>query len=151
VGTSYTDYGPIGFWAFDGHLELWLHLLVASVDAAPDPEPWLRAARDDWFEQATVGFVGHVCVDLDRHLAGDPDREASFRRLLREVDRRIASHGEAVPAEVTGRLTVGGGRTLGAVSTDLLHRFTAAMDGLVRGEAAWDTTHRVPGVWSAPA
>lgn len=147
MGTSYTSYGRLGFWSHDDTVELWLYLLVAEIDAQPDPAPWLRQARDDWYLQATVGFLGCVSVDLDRHLAGASEREAAFLALLGLVRDRIASFGPVLHAEVATSFGIGGGKDLVDVSTDLLQRFTTAVAGLVRGETTWDTSGRVPGVW----
>jgi hypothetical protein len=148
MGTSYTNYGQLGFWARDDTVELWLYLLVGEVDALPASAPWLRQARDDWYLQATVGFVGCVSADLDRHLVGSSEREAELLALVGMVRDRIASYGPLIPAKVATSFGIGGGKDLGDVSTDLLQRFTTAVAGLVRGKTTWDTSRRVQGVWS---
>ncbi|HKT00987.1 MAG TPA: hypothetical protein VJT31_15780 [Rugosimonospora sp.] len=150
MGTSYTEYGSLGFWARDETVELWLYLLVGVVDEQPEPMAWLRDAREDWYAQATVGFQGFVSAGLDEHLVREPGRESAFLGLVAIVHDRLASYGEAIPSSATTRWSIGGGKDLGEVSTDLMHRFTAAVVGLVHGQATWDTTARVPGVWAPP-
>lgn len=148
MGTSYTDYGPLGFWARDSIVEAWLLVLVAVIDAMPAPTPWLRSARDDWQLQATAGFVGCVCVELDRHLAGEPAREAEFLAALDAVGDRLDRYGAGVPPEIAAR--IGDGPEWTRQVADQLRRFTRAVAGLVRGEIAWDTHTRAPGVWPSP-
>ena len=144
MGTSWTSYWHRGFWATDGTVECWLQALVAEIDAHPCPAWWILQAREDWDLQATVGFVGSVCIDLDRHLAGDAGREADFLLLL----NRMAGGGreEAVDA---AHLFDGTplGPSSGGAPAELLQRFTTAVIGLVRGVTAWDTTTTAPGVW----
>jgi hypothetical protein len=149
MGTSCTWYGPLDFWARDRTVELWLYLLVRTIDSGPEPPPWLRDARDDWYAQATVGFLGCVSADFDRHLAHDPAREAAFLALLGDLRDRIAAYGPTIPVDVVNSFGTGGpGSTyMEDVDTAVLHRFTDAVAGLVRGRVAWDTSRRVHGVW----
>lgn len=62
-----------------------------------------------------------MSVDLDGHLAGDPTREADFLATVAAVRTRA--------------------------DDDIMIRFADAITGLVRGQVAWDTEGRVPGVW----
>lgn len=149
MGTSCTWYGPLDFWARDSTVELWLYLLAQTIDSHPEAPPWLRQAREDWHLQATAGFVGYVSANFDRHLAHDPDREAVFLALLGDLRERIAAYGLAIPVDVANSFGTGGpgSRYLRDVETAVLHRFTDAVAGLVRGQVTWDTSRRVHGVW----
>lgn len=152
MGTSYTDYGPHGFWARDSIVEAWLLVLVIVVDASPTQDAWLREAREGWLLHAVAGFQGCVEVSLDRHLDGDPDREAAFRALVAAVGARLDRYGPAaVPPEVAAQLGIADEPDRSILVADQLRRFTVAIAGLLRGEITWDTSGRVPGVWPAPA
>src|SRR5262245_52709595 len=110
MGVSYTEYGSLGFWARDETVELWLFLFVSVVDTLSAPAPWLQEAREDWYAQATAGFRGFVTAGLDRHLAGELDREREFLALLVQAHDHIASYGTLIPAEVTAQWHIGGGK-----------------------------------------
>jgi len=148
MGTSYTDYGSVGFWTHDATLELWLYLLVAEIDADADPPAWIRQAREEWWRQATVGFVGHVSIDLDRHLLGIPERERDLLALVERVGARIAAFDPAIPAAVANGFGVGGGTEFRAgIETELLQRCNAAVAGTIRGTPTWETGDDASGVW----
>jgi hypothetical protein len=141
--------GHLDFWARDSTVELWLYLLTQTIDARHEPPPWLRHARDDWHLQATAGMVGCVSANFDRHLAHNPAREAVLLALLGDLRDRIAAYGPAIPVDVVNSFGTGGPRSsyLGDADTAVLHRFTDAVTGLVRGHVAWDTAGHVHGVW----
>jgi hypothetical protein len=128
--TSYTDYRGRGFWANDTVIELWLHLLTHTIPTKPHPA-WIARACDDWAIQASVGFLGCVDVGLDRHLAGDPTREAQFLTLIHDVDEHLTALGPAIPAATATSYRIGG-RTEFLVDVDvrILHRFSASMISL---------------------
>ena len=148
MGTSYADYRQLGFWARDDTVELWLWLLVQEVDASLAPSPWLRQAREHWYLHATAGFLGWVSASFDEYLAGDSNREAEFLVVLDRLSDRLDSYGRVIPTSVTDLVSMASGTQLNDVETDLMQEFTRAVAGLVRGEVAWDTGRRVPGVWS---
>ncbi|MBD2101662.1 hypothetical protein [Leptolyngbya sp. FACHB-261] len=68
MGSSFIDFKGYGFWARDASVEVWLDLLVQEIDKLEKVSDWLKEARSDWFEQATVGFVGCVDPKLDHFL-----------------------------------------------------------------------------------
>lgn len=144
MGTSWTSYRHRGFWATDGTVECWLQALVAEIDAHPCPAGWILQAREDWHLQATAGFIGSVCIDLDRHLAGDACREEAILLLLNRVAE--GCRGAALDAAPLSNGTSQGPPS-GVASADLLQRFTTAVIGLVRGVTSWDATATAPGVW----
>jgi hypothetical protein len=108
VGTSYVDYRGRGFWASDARTELWLSLLHAEAGALASTPRWLAEARTDWGVQATAGFVGCVSPSLDRHLAGEPDREALVLGLAEQVRRQLTEWAPAIPRDVANAFAAGG-------------------------------------------
>ncbi len=142
MGSSFTDYRGRGFWARDADVELWLNELVAAVDDSADAPAWLREARDWWWIQATVGLTGCVSIGMDEHLAGAPDRESLFLKLVRRADERVSSYGLTISAEVANSFGVGGdGATFYAdVDTQPLHAFAVAVADLVRGQTPGDVS-----------
>src|SRR5262245_12365182 len=148
MGTSLTDYGPLEFWAGDGIVQGWLLVLVEIIDTDPTVAPWMREARDHWRLQATVAPMRCLDLALNRLLAGSRGREAEFLVVVGTVRDRLHRHGAALAPEVVEQQ--GPAATPGQAQqiVDLLLRFTDAVGGLVRGQVAWQTDGRVPGVWS---
>jgi hypothetical protein len=134
VGSSYTVYRGRGFWSSDAVVELWLHELVAVVDASAAAPAWLREARAEWWVHATVGFTGFVSVGLDQQLSGDPDRGSLFLDLVDRVDARLRSYGPVIAVDVLNGFRVGGDGAVFTrdVDTGLLQDFGAQVADLVR-------------------
>src|SRR3977135_974027 len=66
LGTSFIEFNGKGFWTRDAYLEVWLGALVQEIDHLPSLSEWLTLLRQEWHLQATAGFSGCICPDLDR-------------------------------------------------------------------------------------
>ncbi len=140
MATSYTEFRGRGFWSNDLKLELFLFLLSRQIGAGDSP-PWLLAARDDWFLQATVGFHGCVSASLDEHVGDHPDRLAVVRELTGRARMRLLAYFPTIPlAEFTG---FGLGTRMEFREDIDVTRFlpvSEAFDQLLAGRVQWDHT-----------
>jgi hypothetical protein len=98
MGSSYTEYKGYGFWARDDGLEVWLRLLVEEIDKSESMPDWLKAARDHWFLQATVGFRGWIHPELDDYLLSQ-DRVNLVVRLSEDVLKWLGEQDERFSQE----------------------------------------------------
>jgi hypothetical protein len=89
VGTSYVDYRGRGFWTRDAALQTVLGLLVAELEPLSRGDHVISSVLDRWSLQATAGFNGCVCAELDANLT-EPTLPSVVAAGLRRA-RRTAS------------------------------------------------------------
>lgn len=141
VGSSFTEYRGRGFWARDSKLEIWLYLLVKTIDRHNPIEPWLSRARDDWHIQATAGMTGCVCASLDEHLGDRASHVATLIVLAEEAERGLID-GQAIPVSELARAGVGGDGCTWTCDVDpaVIQPIARAFIDLVEGRIAWDAS-----------
>jgi hypothetical protein len=142
VGSSFIDYRGHGFWARDSGIEVWLFLLCVEIDDAGDVPDWLLRARDDWHDQATVGFMGFVSPSLDQHLGDDQGRVALLLAVSGRARDRLTAYAPVIPKDVLNSFGTGGrGSTfLRDLAPDAFLPVADAFTALLRGEITWDAT-----------
>jgi hypothetical protein len=102
VGSSFVDFHGDGFWVQDGSLEIWLALLVETIDRIPEPPRWLLELREQW-HIATMGFIGCVPTDLDRHIT-TAERKAMVLSLSEQALHHLRTYGTSISAAELNRL-----------------------------------------------
>jgi hypothetical protein len=108
MGSSFTVLQERGFWAPDGHVEVWLEALADVV--SPTAPQWLLDARRHWRTQARTGFQGCVDADLDSLLT-TPDRIQTLRQVTdkaREFLVHLGGQSARLPATWLNERGVGG-------------------------------------------
>lgn len=108
MGSSFIDFKDYGFWARDTHIDLWLYLLVQEIDKLESIPDWLKEAREHWYEQATVAFIGCVHPQLDDYLVSQ-DRIDLVMMLSERVLKLLGEQGEYLTGEYLNSLGIGGG------------------------------------------
>jgi hypothetical protein len=139
-------YREHGFWAGDFQAEVWLYLLSEEAASVTGRPAWLNAARDDWYVQATAGFMGCVSSCLDEHLGTAQDRVATVVALSGRVRERLLQWAPAIPRDLVNGFETGGesesfDRDL---DTGLLLKFADAFIALLQGEITGE-----PGTFTA--
>lgn len=107
MGSSFVKYDEKGFWARDGGLEVWLHLLVCEMDKLEAPASWLQELRGYWNDQSTIGLMGCIWAGLDEFVTDDERRKQVL--LLSELAmQRLDDYGEVITADELNAMEVGG-------------------------------------------
>ncbi len=105
LGTSFIEFNGKGFWTRDAYLEVWLGALVQEIDHLPSLSEWLTLLRQEWHLQATAGFSGCICPDLDR-LVTTPEEKRLLIALSEQVVTTLAAYGNVIPCDVLNALTI---------------------------------------------
>ena len=135
MGSSFIDFKDYGFWARDAGIEAWLYLLVQEIDKL-DPIPeWLKEARNHWYIQATVGFIGCIHPQLDDYLESQ-DRINLIVMLSERVLKWLDTQGEYLSREYLNSLDIGGEGSCWTVDVEvgLFTQIGEKFIGLLRGE-----------------
>ncbi|MEO0357682.1 MAG: hypothetical protein AAF386_05210 [Pseudomonadota bacterium] len=85
MATSFTQFKGYGFWAADHFVEGLAFLLAWEYGRIGVSSPKQAAAVAHWNLQATVGFAGHVSLDLDTHCGGTPADHACLSTALHHI------------------------------------------------------------------
>ena len=135
MGSSFVEYRGRGFWVGDSRLEVWLYLLATEIDRRSDDPDWLASARDHWYEQATVGFVGCINADLDQIAASDARRE-DLINLSEAAVLRLEARGESIGRDELNAMGTGspGSEFLADMPTDALSAVGERFIQLLKGE-----------------
>ena len=142
MGSSFIDFKDYGFWARDAGIEVWLYLLVQEIDKLESIPDWLKEARDHWFLQATVGFVGWIHPQLDEYLVSE-DRVNLLIMLSERVLKRLNEQGAYLSAAYLNSLGVGGNgyhQWTAAVEVEIFARVGRKFIELLRGELKTDAS-----------
>lgn len=97
MGSSAVEFRGKGFWARDGNLEFWLHVLSEEIDRLSSPEPWLKELGDHWYQQSKIGGSGIINVGLDNQLSSD--QVDQLITLNKNAMRTLRTFGDTIPLE----------------------------------------------------
>ncbi len=138
MGSSFTEFGKVGFWSRDAALEVWLLFLSREAQQVASPPPWLEAAAANWHLKATVGFTGCIHAGLDEHLT-QPVRVATALSLASRAHERLRSHGPVMNRDVLNALETGGEGSCFTtdVPTEAFTRVGETFIRLLRREISW--------------
>jgi hypothetical protein len=141
VGSSFIGYRGCGFWTRDAKIELWLYLLCIEIDQAEDVPDWLLQVRDEWYIQATAGFVGCVSPSLDQHLGNDKQRVARLLALSDRARHHLMAYSHTIPKDVLNAFGTGGpgAEYPHGVEPAVFLPVADAFTALLRGEIIWDS------------
>lgn len=141
MGSSFIDFKDYGFWARDPGIEAWLYLLVQEIDKLGPIPDWLKEARDHWYTQATVGFIGCIHPQLDDYLVSQ-DRINLIVMLSERVLKWLARQGKYLSQEYLNSLGIGGEGSCWTadVEVGLFAQIGEKFIGLLRGELKTDAS-----------
>jgi hypothetical protein len=141
MGTSFTDFRGRGFWTTDAKLELWLFTLCSEIDDLSEPPHWIKAARELWHLQATVGFGACVNADLDELVGDDEARVTLLRELARQASQRLHSK-PMIPRDLLNSYGLGGPGRHWATDLDptVMDPVAEAFDELLAGTLTTDAS-----------
>jgi hypothetical protein len=106
MGSSYVEYRKLGFWAQDGCLEVWLHLMAWTIRQRTSCPEWLIELADEWETQATGGHSGTISSQLDEYL--DSETRLSVAVELAHQCIGWLRARESVPSEWLNAVQLGG-------------------------------------------
>ncbi len=74
VGSTYIDYGDLGFWAWDGTLEVWYGLIGTAARGVHPGSAWLAELSEHWLQLARERWSGVMVARLDEYLTSEERR-----------------------------------------------------------------------------
>ncbi len=110
MGMSTVTYCGRQFAAPDGLLEIWLHAVADEIGHSANATTWLEELREDWHDQATLGFGFGIVPNLDKWAADKP-RIDIIRELFQAVLNRFKPPGSVFSGTQRDSLGLGGGQS----------------------------------------
>lgn len=95
MGSSLVEFRGKRFWARDGILEFWLHMLSAEIDRLDSVEPWLNELGKEWYIQSKIGGSGIISADFDDDLT--PDQVEQLIELNKKTMLTVLAFGDVIP------------------------------------------------------
>lgn len=141
MASSFVEYREKGFWARDGKLEVWLHLLVCEIDKLDSLPSWLLNLREHWEFQTAGNCSGFMSAKLDEFVTDDERRE-QILLLSERALQRLDAYGEVISAGELNSMGVGGKSStfMCDLSPDKFKVIGRAFIQLLRGELDTDAS-----------